>query len=69
MKSQATKSKKTGPFKSCLIPHKDFIFNAWYTDRKSGREIQQLLSENFDINVATTTITRFIKVRKNRGIK
>lgn len=57
---------KTGPFKSCLIPHKELIFNSWYIERKPAREIQRELAERHGIKVAISTITRFIKVRRER---
>ncbi|MPN56900.1 hypothetical protein SDC9_204593 [bioreactor metagenome] len=57
---------KTGPFKSCLIPHKEFIFTSWYIERKPAREIQRTLAEQYGIKVAISTITRFIRVRRER---
>ena len=38
----------------------------WFDDRKSAREIQMLLAEQFGLEVRWSTITRLIKVRTRK---
>ncbi len=59
--------KKNGAFRSCLIPYKEQIFTWWFDEKKTAREIQALLLENFQIEVHFSTITRFIKVRTRKA--
>lgn len=61
------KRNSPGAFRSCLIPYKDQIFTWWFDDRKSAREIQTLLAEQFGLEVHWSTITRFIKVRSRKA--
>ncbi len=61
------KRNSPGAFRSCLIPYKDQIFIWWFDDRKSAREIQVLLAEQFGLEVHWSTITRFIKVRSRKA--
>ena len=61
------KRNSPGAFRSCLIPYKDQIFTWWFDDRKSAREIQALLAEQFGVEVHWSTITRFIKVRSRKA--
>ena len=61
------KRNSPGAFRSCLIPYKNQIFTWWFDDRKSAREIQMLLAEQFGLEVHWSTITRFIKVRSRKA--
>ena len=69
MAGAQNKRNSPGAFRSCLIPYKDQIFTWWFDDRKSDREIQTLLAEQFGLEVHWSTITRFIKVRHGRQIR
>lgn len=66
MAGAQNKRNSPGAFRSCLIPYKDQIFTWWFDDRKSAREIQALLAEQFGVEVHWSTITRFIKVRSRK---
>ena len=67
MAGAQNKRNSPGAFRSCLIPYKDQIFTWWFDDRKSAREIQTLLAEQFGLEVHWSTITRFIKVRSREA--
>lgn len=67
MAGAQNKRNSPGAFRSCLIPYKDQIFIWWFDDRKSAREIQALLAEQFGLEVHWSTITRFIKVRSRKA--
>lgn len=67
MAGAQNKRNSPGAFRSCLIPYKDQIFTWWFDDRKSAREIQALLAEQFGLEVNWSTITRFIKVRSQKA--
>ena len=67
MAGAQNKRNSPGAFRSCLIPYKDQIFTWWFDDRKSAREIQTLLAEQFGLEVHWSTITRFIKVRSQKA--
>ena len=67
MAGAQNKRNSPGAFRSCLIPYKDQIFIWWFDDRKSAREIQALLAEQFGVEVHWSTITRFIKVRSRKA--
>lgn len=67
MAGAQNKRNSPGAFRSCLIPYKNQIFTWWFDDRKSAREIQTLLAEQFGLEVHWSTITRFIKVRSRKA--
>ena len=67
MAGAQNKRNSSGAFRSCLIPYKALIFAWWFEDRKSAREIQTLLVEQFGLEVHWSTITRFIKVRSRKA--
>ena len=67
MAGAQNKRNSPGAFRSCLIPYKDQIFTWWFDNRKSAREIQALLAEQFGLEVHWSTITRFIKVRSRKA--
>lgn len=66
MAGAQNKRNSPGAFRSCLIPYKNQIFTWWFDDRKSAREIQMLLAEQFGLEVHWSTLTRFIKVRSRK---
>ena len=66
MAGAQNKRNSPGAFRSSLIPYKNQIFTWWFDDRKSAREIQTLLAEQFGLEVHWSTITRFIKVRSRK---
>ena len=51
MAGAQNKRNSPGAFRSCLIPYKNQIFTWWFDDRKSAREIQTLLAEQFGLEV------------------
>ena len=57
-----------GAFRSCLIPFTDQILDWWYDDLLTAAEIQRRLKAE-GLDVARTTVTRFIKVREQRAAK
>ena len=57
-----------GAFRSCLIPFTDQILDWWYDDLQTAAEIQRRLKAE-GLNVARTTVMRFIKVREQRAAK
>ena len=57
-----------GAFRSCLIPFTDQILDWWYDDLLTAAEIQRRLKAE-GLDVARTTVTRFIKVREQRASK
>ena len=57
-----------GAFKSCLIPFTDQILDWWYDDLLTAAEIQRRLKAE-GLDVARTTVMRFIKVREQRASK
>jgi len=57
-----------GAFRSCLIPFTDQILDWWYDDLLTAAEIQRRLKAE-GLNVARTTVMRFIKVREQRASK
>lgn len=57
-----------GAFRSCLIPFTDQILDWWYDDLFTAAEIQRRLKAE-GLDVARTTVTRFIKVREQRASK
>ena len=57
-----------GAFKSCLIPFTDQILDWWYDDLLTAAEIQRRLKAE-GLDVARTTVMRFIKVREQRAAK
>ena len=57
-----------GAFRSCLIPFTDQILDWWYDDLLTAAEIQRRLRAD-GLDVARTTVMRFIKVREQRASK
>ena len=57
-----------GAFRSCLIPFTDQILDWWYDDLFTAAEIQRRLKAE-GLDVARTTVMRFIKVREQRASK
>ena len=57
-----------GAFRSCLIPFTDQILEWWYDDLLTAAEIQRRLKAE-GLDVARTTVMRFIKVREQRAAK
>ena len=57
-----------GAFRSCLIPFTDQILDWWYDDLLTAAEIQRRLKTE-GLDVARTTVMRFIKVREQRAAK
>ena len=57
-----------GAFRSCLIPFTDQILDWWYDDLQTAAEIQRRLKAE-GLDVARTTVMRFIKVREQRASK
>ncbi len=57
-----------GAFRSCLIPFTDQILDWWYDDLQTAAEIQRRLKAE-GLDVARTTVMRFIKVREQRAAK
>ena len=57
-----------GAFRSCLIPFTDQILDWWYDDLFTAAEIQRRLKAE-GLDVARTTVMRFIKVREQRAAK
>ena len=57
-----------GAFRSCLIPFTDQILDWWYDDLLTAAEIQRRLKAEA-LDVARTTVMRFIKVREQRAAK
>ena len=57
-----------GAFRSCLIPFTDQILDWWYDDLLTAAEIQRRLKAE-GVDVARTTVMRFIKVREQRAAK
>ena len=57
-----------GAFRSCLIPFTDLILDWWYDDLLTAAEIQRRLKAE-GLDVARTTVMRFIKVREQRASK
>ena len=57
-----------GAFRSCLIPFTDQILDWWYDDLLTAVEIQRRLKAE-GLEVARTTVMRFIKVREQRAAK
>ena len=57
-----------GAFRSCLIPFTDQILDWWYDDLLTAAEIQRRLKAE-GLEVARTTVMRFIKVREQRALK
>ena len=57
-----------GAFRSCLIPFTDQILDWWYDDLLTAAEIQRRLNAE-GLDVARTTVMRFIKVREQRAAK
>ena len=57
-----------GAFRSCLIPFTDQILDWWYDDLLTAAEIQRRLKAE-GLDVARTTVMRFIKVREQRAAK
>ena len=57
-----------GAFKSCLIPFTNQILDWWYDDLLTVAEIQRRLKAE-GLDVARTTVMRFIKVREQRAAK
>ena len=57
-----------GAFRSCLIPFTDQILDWWYDDLLTAAEIQRRLRAD-GLDVARTTVMRFIKVREQRAAK
>ena len=57
-----------GAFRSCLIPFTDQILDWWYDDLLTAAEIQRRLKAE-GLDVARTTVMRFIKVREQRASK
>ena len=57
-----------GAFRSCLIPFTDQILDWWYDDLLTAAKIQRRLKAE-GLDVARTTVTRFIKVREQRASK
>ena len=55
-----------GAFRSCLIPFTDQILDWWYDDLLTAAEIQRRLKAE-GLEVARTTVMRFIKVREQRA--
>lgn len=66
MAGAQNKRNSPGAFRSCLIPYQEQIFTWWFDERKSAREIQTLLAEQYGLEVHWSTITRFIKVRSRK---
>ena len=57
-----------GAFRSCLIPFANQILDWWYDDLLTAAEIQRRLKAE-GLEVARTTVMRFIKVREQRAAK
>ena len=57
-----------GAFRSCLIPFTDQILDWWYDDLLTAAEIQRRLKAE-GLDVARTTVMRFIKGREQRASK
>lgn len=57
-----------GAFRSCLIPFTDQILDWWYDDLLTAAKIQRRLKAE-GLDVARTTVMRFIKVREQRAAK
>ena len=57
-----------GAFRSCLIPFTDQILDWLYDDLLTAAEIQRRLKAE-GLDVARTTVMRFIKVREQRAAK
>ena len=57
-----------GAFRSCLIPFTDQILDWWYDDLLTAAEIQHRLKAE-GLDVARTTVMRFIKIREQRAAK
>lgn len=57
-----------GAFRSRLIPFTDQILDWWYDDLFTAAEIQRRLKAE-GLDVARTTVMRFIKVREQRASK
>lgn len=57
-----------GAFRSCLIPFTDQILDWWYDDLLTAAEIQRRLKAE-GLDVARTTVMRFIKLREQRAAK
>lgn len=57
-----------GAFRSCLIPFTDQILDWWYDDLLTAADIQRRLKAE-GLDVARTTVMRFIKVREQRAAK
>ena len=57
-----------GAFRSCLIPFTDQILDWWYDDLLTAAGIQRRLKAE-GLDVARTTVMRFIKVREQRASK
>ena len=57
-----------GAFRSCLIPFTDQILDWWYDDLLTAAEIQRRLKAE-GLDVARTTVMRFIKVREQQAAK
>ena len=57
-----------GAFRSCLISFTDQILDWWYDELLTAAEIQRRLKAE-GLDVARTTVMRFIKVREQRAAK
>ena len=57
-----------GAFRSCLIPFTEQILDWWYDELLTAAEIQRRLKAE-GLDVARTTVMRFIKVREQRAAK
>lgn len=68
MKQTKTARMHPGAFKSCLIPFTNQILDWWYDDLLTAAEIQRRLKAE-GLDVARTTVMRFIKVREQRAAK
>ena len=68
MDENKAKHMHPGAFRSCLIPFTDQILDWWYDDLLTAAEIQRRLKAE-GLDVARTTVMRFIKVREQRAAK
>ena len=68
MKQMKVARMHPGAFKSCLIPFTDQILDWWYDDLLTAAEIQRRLKAE-GLDVARTTVMRFIKVREQKAAK
>ena len=66
MDENKAKHMHPGAFRSCLIPFTDQILDWWYDDLLTAVEIQRRLKAE-GLEVARTTVMRFIKVREQRA--